>query len=85
MSKEWRKALLQWTEPDGVTWHQIGDVYQIDTDVVFDDADLLRIGTHVPATDEEVAAVKSAKMALEAATKPAKASKVEPPTESEAQ
>lgn len=76
MAKVWRKALIQWQEPEaaGSAWHQPGDVYEIDTDKVFDDADLLRLKTHIECDPPEPP------------QKPARAPKVTAePTESEVQ
>jgi hypothetical protein len=47
MAKTLVKTLVQWLEPDGVTWHEPGEEKGIDTDRVHDLEDLIRAGVVV--------------------------------------
>lgn len=46
------RTLLQWTEPDGTTRHEPGEVTEIDPARVFDLADLIKGGTVEQLPDE---------------------------------
>jgi hypothetical protein len=45
MAKKTIQTLVQWLEPDGKTWHEVGEITEIDTNRVSDLDDLIRIGT----------------------------------------